>query len=222
MALTASIMPDVAVVSAVMNIQRLDFQTAATDGRGFGVTAGAPLWILKATIRDGDEDETDEWFAFLDALRGLQRPFLAHDLTRPYPRAYPNGFAGLNRAGGGAFDGSAASWSVNADRDQITLTGQPSGLLLKRRDGLMLRWATAGEPRRSLHRLSAPATASAGGVITLAVEPPVPTLVPGSAVADLAKPQAVFRQVIAESGMGELDALHSAPGTLYAIQDLRA
>lgn len=71
-------------------------------------------------------------------------------------------------------------------------------------------------------RLSAPATASAGGVITLAVEPPVPTLVPGSAVADLAKPQAVFRQVIVESGMGELDALHSAPGTLSAIQDLRA
>nr|WP_314525489.1 hypothetical protein [uncultured Brevundimonas sp.] len=222
MALTASIMPDVAVVSAVFNIQRLDFMTTATDGRAFGITAGAPVWILKATIRDGDEDETDEWFAFLDALRGLQRPFLAHDLTRPYPRAYPTGFAGLSRAGGGAFDGTATSWSVNADRDQITLAGQPAAFPLKRRDGLMLRWSTGGEPRRSLHRLSAPATATAGGVVTLAVEPPVPTLVPGTAVADLAKPQAVFKQVISESGMGELDALHSAGGTLSAVQDLRA
>lgn len=222
MALTASIMPDVAVVSAVFNIQRLDFMTTATDGRAFGITAGAPVWILKATIRDGDEDETDEWFAFLDALRGLQRPFLAHDLTRPYPRAYPTGFAGLSRAGGGAFDGTATTWSVNADRDQITLGGQPAAFPLKRRDGLMLRWSTGGEPRRSLHRLSAPATATAGGVVTLAVEPPVPTLVPGTAVADLAKPQAVFKQVISESGMGELDALHSAGGTLSAVQDLRA
>jgi len=222
LALTASIMPDVAVVSAVLNIQRLDYMTAATDGRAFGVTSGAPLWILKATIRDGDADETDTWFAFLDSLRGLQRPFLAHDLTRPYPRAYPDGFAGMMRAGGGAFEGAATTWSVNADRDQLTLSGQPAALQLNNRDAVMLRWVTGGEPRRSLHRVVAPAVASASGVITVAVEPPVPTLVPGSAVADLAKPQAVFRQVIAESGMGELDALHSAGGTLSAVQDLRA
>lgn len=222
MALTASIMPDVAVVSAVFNIQRLDFQTAATDGRAFGVTAGAPLWMLKATIRDGDEEETDTWFAFLDSLRGLQRPFLAHDVTRPYPRAHLGGFAGMTRAGGGAFEGAASSWSVNPDRDQLTLAGQPAALKLSHRDGVMLRWVTGGEPRRSLHRVVTPAVASAGGIVTVAVEPPVPTLVPGSAVADLAKPQAVFRQVIAESGMGELDALHSAGGTLSAVQDLRA
>lgn len=222
MALTASIMPDVAVVGAVFNIQRVDFQTAATDGRAFGLTAGEPLWTLKATLRDGDADETDQWFAFLDGLRGVQRPFLAHDLTRPFPRAYPDGFGGLNRVGGGAFDGAATTWSVNADRDRITLSGLPGGLTLGPRDGLMLRWATAGEPRRSLHRVGAAVAASGAGVVTAAVEPPLPTLVPGSAVADLTRPQAVFRQVPAESGMGELDALHTAAGALSAVQDLRA
>lgn len=221
MALTASIMPDVAVVGAVFNIQRVDYQTSATDGRFFGVTAGSPLWTLKATIRDGDADETDTWFAFLDGLRGVQRSFLAHDLTRPFPRAYPHGFAGMTRAGGGAFAGAATSWSVNADRDQLTLSGQPAALELNNRDGVMLRWITGGEPRRSLHRVVGPAVATAAGVVTLAVEPPVPTLVPGSAVADLARPQAVFKQVTAESGMTELDALHSAAGTLSAVQDLR-
>jgi len=215
-------MPDVAVVSAIFNIQRLDYQTAATDGRVFGVTAGAPLWTMKATIRDGDEDETDMWFAFLDGLRGVQRPFLAYDLTRPFPRLYPNGFGGMTRAGGGVFAGAASAWSVNSDRDHLTLSGLPAALVLSNRDGLMLRWVTGGEPRRSLHRLVAPATASGAGAVTVAIEPPIPTLVPGSAVADLAKPQAIFKQVPGESGMGEIDTLHSASGTLSAVQDLRA
>lgn len=222
MALTAWIMPEVAVVGAVFNLQRVDLQTGALDGRVFGLTAGQPLWTLKATIRDGDAEETDQWFAFLDGLRGVQRPFLAHDLTRPFPRAYPNGFDGLTRASGGAFDGTATSWSVNADRDVITLSGQPAGLPLSHRDGLMLRWATGGEPRRSLHRVVTPAVANGAGVLAVAVEPSVPTLVPNAAIADLARPQAVFKQTPAESGMGELDALHSAGGALSAVQDLRA
>lgn len=221
MALIATTMPEIAVVGAVFQIRRLDHQTSARDGRAFGVTGGAPLWTLTARIENADEDETDEWFAFLDSLRGLQRPFLAHDLTRPFPKSCPLGFDGLARAGGGAFDGTATTWSVNADRDRITLTGLPADLPLSRRDGLMLRWATGGEPRRSLHRVSAPALASGAGVVTLAVEPPLETLVPGAAVADLARPQGVFRQVIAESGMNELDALHTATGALSAIQDLR-
>ena len=55
MALTAWIMPEVAVVGAVFNLQRVDLQTGALDGRVFGLTAGQPLWTLKATIRDGDQ-----------------------------------------------------------------------------------------------------------------------------------------------------------------------
>lgn len=221
MALPPSVMPDVAAVGAVFNIKRIDFLSPAS-GRLYSVTAGLPVWTLAAEIRDGDEDETDRWFAFFDALRGSQRLFLAHDLTRPYPRAYPQGFAGLNRAGGGAFDGAGTSWSVNADRDVMTVSGLPPALVLGFRDGVMLRWNTAGEPRRSLHRMTSPAVASAGGVVALSVEPPVPPFVPGAAIADFVRPQALFRQVTDKSGMGQLDALHSASGSLSAVQDLRS
>ena len=214
-------MPLGGIVSQSFEPRVIGFETPTNGGRVYSITAGETLWAMSMTLRDGDEDEVAEWRAFLASLRGAQRTFLAGDLTRPFPRAYPEGFGGLTRAGGGAFAGAASGWALNADRDVVDLSGQPAGLILGYGDYVMWRWATGGVQRRALARAIEPAVASAGGVIKVSIEPPLSTAVPGSAVADLAQPQCVMRLMTDQSQIGELDALHSAGGTIVAQQDLR-
>lgn len=214
-------MPVGGVISQSFEPRRVDFATSSVGGRMTSVTAGPPLWATSMTLRDGDEREVAEWRAFFASLRGVQRSFLAGDLTRPYPKAHPDGFAGMSRAGGGTFDGAATSWSINTERDVVTLSGQPAELELSIGDYVMWRWVSGGIKRRALGRAIEPAVASSGGVVSLAFEPPLAGLVPGSAVADLAKPECVMKLVAEQSQIGELDVLHSAAGTLVALQDLR-
>lgn len=214
-------MPAGGIISQSFEPRRIDYGSPSVGGRFTSVTAGPPLWAMTMTLRDGDEDEVAEWRAFLASLRGSQRTFLAGDLTRPYPKAYIDGFAGLSRAGGGAFDGAAASWATNPLRDAHTFNGLPAAFALSYGDYGMWRWETGGVKRRALARVIEPVVGNAGGSVTVAMEPPLPTLVPASAVADFAKPQCVMRMLTDESRIGELDALHSAAGTLAAVQDLR-
>lgn len=220
-------LPLIGSISGAMDIQRVDLQSPVVGGPAPGVSLGLPRWTLALTLGDADAAETAEWSAWIDSLRGTQRAFFGRDLTRPFPRSCPNGFAGLTRAGGGAFDGTATSWSVNADRDVVTLSGLPAALALTHRDGIMWRWTGAalpgrGSARRALSRCVEPVAASGGGSVAFAIEPPLPAFVPGGAIADLAEPCCVMVQTPDSPGLGELDALHSASGSLKAIQDLRA
>lgn len=214
-------MPVGGVVSQSFEPRRVDYSTPSVGGRMTSVTAGSPLWAMSMTLRDGDEDEVAEWRAFFVSLRGVQRSFLAGDLTRPFPKAYADGFTGMHRAGGGSFDGAAAGWSINAGRDRADLSGLPANLELSTGDYLMWRWVTGGVQRRALGRAIEPAVATGGGLVSIAFEPPLAGLVPGTAVADLARPECVMKMVPDKSEMGELDALHSASGALVALQDLR-
>lgn len=214
-------MPLGGVVSQSFEPRRLDYSTPSVGGRMTSVTAGPPLWAMSMSLRDGDEDEVAEWRAFFASLRGVQRSFFAGDLTRPFPKAYPDGFGGMHRAGGGAFDGSASAWAINAGRDGVDLSGLPANMELSIGDYLMWRWVTGGVQRRALGRAIEPAVASAGGVASIVFEPPLAGLVPATAVADLARPECVMKMVPDKSEMGELDALHSAAGSLVALQDLR-
>lgn len=214
-------MPVGGVISQSFEPRRNDYGTSVIGGRMTSVTAGSPLWAMSMTLRDGDEDEVAAWRAFFASLRGVQRAFLAGDLTRPYPKAYPDGFTGMVRAPGGAFDGTATSWSVNSDFDVPALSGLPAGFEVSIGDYVMWRWVTAGEKRRALARAIEPAVANAAGVASIVIEPPLPVLVPGNAIADFVEPKCVMKMVPEQSQIGELDALHSASGALVALQDLR-
>lgn len=213
-------MPADGVDSQAFRLDRVDLTTGQVSGRITAVTLGWPLWRMTLRINNADADQTSEWTGFLDSLRGAQRPFLARDLTRPYPAAHPTGFAGLTRPGGGAFDGAAAAWSVNSTRDVLTLTGLPVGLVLRVRDYVGFRWTTAGSARRALVRLVEGGIVAGGGAITVTVEPAVPTLTPGGAVATLALPDCVMRLVPDQTRLEEMDVLHSASGVVAAVQDL--
>lgn len=212
-------MPAGGVESQGFQIARADYASPTPDGGGGGVTAGFPRWRMSATLANATADEIEEWIAFLDTLRGSQRLFLGRDLTRPYPKAYPNGFAGMTRAGGGDFSGAATSWSINTEGDVIALTGLPAGLSLGLKDYVGFTWETGESARRALVRVVEPCTANGSGVLTgLSVEPAVPGLVPEDAVAVLNKPDCLMRLVTEETSMGEIDTLHSGGGTVAAIQ----
>jgi hypothetical protein len=122
--------------------------------------------------------------AWVASLRGGIKTFIGSDLRRLTPAAYPSGVTALTRHGGGAFDGSATSFSLSGDRATVTLNGLPSTLAITAGDFVDFRWTTGGAARRHLVQALESVTASAG-VAAFAVDPSVHSVVPtgGSAVA---------------------------------------
>jgi len=200
---------------------RVDYLSPETGGRLGGVSAGFPLWKGVWTLsQTGLLATSEEWRALISSLRGPQRTFYGRDYARPRPLSLPNGFTGLTRAGGGAFDGTALTWSLNGTRDEITLTGLSAGLALSIGDYGMFRWATSGQARRSLHRAVAASTASGAGVAVMTVEPPVPTLVPVGAVFDLSEPACIMKSVPGETRIGSMGRNKRVDGQLVGLQEL--
>jgi len=212
----------VGVATEYFEPERVDAISPTNDGAVSGVTLGFPLWRARWGLGKSISRATsEEWRAFVALLRGQQKTFLGFDQGRPLPLAYPDGFEGLSRFGGGAFDGSATSWSVNADRDEPTLSGFPPGFVISVGDYIMWRWTTGGEARRALCRAVLPSVANSGGVIAVRVEPPLPTLTPSFAVADVNRPTCIMKRVTEDGSLGDKDRSLKVSGTIAAIQDLR-
>ena len=212
-------MPSEGAETQNFTLQRVDFGTADGAGRMASVTSGEPLWRLEINLGEMDADTADAWRAWLRSPRGAGKTFYARDLRRPYPKAYPAGFSGLNRHGGGGFpaDGAPTSWSLNGTRDVLTLTGLPSTFAIKAGDLIGFVWSTT---RRAMVAAIEDVTAS-GGVLAVTVEPPVPQAVSGSAAIKLAGVEAVMRLIPGEGGIGAESSVTTAGGQIVAIQDLR-
>jgi hypothetical protein len=217
------VMPADFAAAEAFEISRVDFD-APTVGAGNGggavggVTLGFPIWTARWTIaRAIRRETTDQLLSMRDALRGRQRLFRARPQDRPFPWRYPNGFTGLSRAGGGAFDGTAA-WSLNADRDVLSLTTLPAGLILSAHDYGMFRWETGGAPRRALVRMVETVTANGSGALSITVEPGVPTRVPSGAVFDLVRPETLMRLDTEETRLSERDRNGRISGVLAGIE----
>lgn len=216
-------MPVGAVATIDFNIQRVDFRSPEQSGRIAGVQAGFPLWRLEISLQNSDPDEGDEWITFLDSLRAAQRTFIGRDLSRLYPKAYPKGFAGLTRAGGGAFDGTATTWSVNTTGDVLTLHGLPAGFAIAKRDYVGFKY---GSTSRALARFVEAGAADGSGDLSLTIEPPLPVIgdaggvVPTDAVCHFDEPGCVMRLSPDETKSPQLDATQSIGGTVVGIQDL--
>lgn len=213
-------------------IERVDYAAPEASGRQGGVQAGWPLWSAAFEIERSDPDSADQWRAFFARLRGRIRRFYAGDILRRFPAGFPAGFAGLVRAGGGAFDGSATSWdqAITADGDaQITVTGLPANFPIALGDYIGFKWDAAGAPlnsyeRRTMARAVLPAVASGLGTAVVTVEPPVNTLVvPPAAVAHFDNPLCVMQLIPENSSLGPIGHGRAlGGGAIAAIQDLRA
>lgn len=207
-------------------IARVDQSAPETSGRRGGVQLGWPVWQASWTLGNMTVETSDEWEALVSSLRGGQRIAFARDVRRPYPRRHAKGFRNMLTVGGDPFLGAATGWSDSIDDDGdclLTLTGVPSGLMLSRIDYIGFKWESvegAGYDRFALVRASAPAMADASGSITVTVEPPVPGVVPPSAVAYLDKPGCMMK-LTGETALADADRLMKVRGSkIAAVQVL--
>jgi hypothetical protein len=209
--------------------QRNDFSSPEAGGRVGGVQSGFPLWMGTWTLTDMRPEKSDEWRAFLSQLRGATRVFLGYDRKRQYPLAYTS-FSGMTRSGGGAFDGTATSWSesINSDGDsRITLTGLPASFVMNIGDYIGFRWTATDDEVAGLTwhapvRAVEAKTASGGTITNITCEPSVPLAVPNTAVAYLERPSAVMRLVTDQSHLEPIARRGAIKGgTIVGIQDIR-
>jgi len=212
-------------------LQRVDYAAPEGGGRVAGVQAGFPLWSGVWTIDVVGRDQSDALRAFFLEVRGATRRFLGRDTLRPYPKAHAGGFAGMNRAGGGAFDGTADAWSetIAADGDsEVTLENLPAGLVLSQGDYVGFTWeatesAVAGLTWHACVRVVAGGTADGAGEVTVTCEPPIPSAVPAEATAYLNQPACVMALVIDQSNLPAIGrGFVASGGQITGIQDIRA
>ena len=210
--------------------QRVDFAAPEAGGYMGGVQAGFPLWLGTWTLGSMTEDHSNAWRAWYVSLRGQQRRFLGADRSRPYPYRHARGFAGMTRAGGGAFDGSATGWSQAIDGAgdaRITLFGLPAGLILSLNDYVGFRWDAGGAAagtygRRTLARVTEAGVANGAGTIVVTAEPPLPYFTPARAQAHLDEPACVMTMMTDSSKLGSVKLDRTIDGgTIVGLQDLR-
>ncbi|MND80177.1 hypothetical protein D3C80_719430 [compost metagenome] len=200
-------MPRRSLATQKFELERIDY-LSPTVGAGIGsVTAGAPVWAAEWSLTGMTEDQVEEWRAWLTSLRGSQRPFFGADQRRSIPRAYKK--TGLPPG----FNGDATAWSVNADRDVLTLT-LPAGFILMTGDYIGFRWGANGRTKVRLLE-------GRVGTGPVTVEPAVPTVVPGNAVAYVLNPVCVMK-LTPDTEFGAMGVDGQMAGKISAIQDLRA
>lgn len=187
-----------AIESADMRVDRMVAVTLEAGGDSSSVTLGWPRW--RASFQTGQlrEPRASEALAWLDSLREGQGTFLCPNPIRRRPWAARTGFAGLTRAGGGAWDGTASAWRVSADRGAAGLDGLPAGFQITVGDCFGLAWeVTSGArlgPRRHLFRFVEGGVANGSGATPLlTIEPPINPAVPANAAATLDRPTCIMR-----------------------------
>lgn len=130
---------------------------------------GAPLWRARYQTPPLVAAQGAAWDAWLNSLRAGAKTFKATHPFLRYARAYPTGYAGMTKHGGGSFDGTAVLQAVATALDTVTLSGLPSAFVLTAGDFLSF---VPSSTKQALHRVVEGGTASAG-VVTVAVEPTV-------------------------------------------------
>jgi hypothetical protein len=214
-------MPTEGAASQKWKLSRDDFSWREAGGRSGGVGAGPPPMRMELSLGEMSLDAGNAWWGFKEWCRGAQRTFYAYDLLRPYPTAYPAGFTGMTRAGGGAFpaNGAPSTWSVNTPRDVLTMTGMPAAFALAVGDWVGWVWSTT---RRTASRVVEAGVADGSGNLVVTIEPPLPAYVPGGATMKLQQADMVMRLVPEETDLGEEDTVNLGGGKIVAEQDLRA
>lgn len=176
---------------------RLDYQQElAPDGNGDQIVRdfGPTLWNADYRTDILSPEKMGEMEAWLDSLENGGQTFWGYDFRRPLPRAYPNGIAGMTRAGGGAFDGTCTLGTVGDDNKTVPLTGLPAGFILSPFDNLAFSYGD--DPASfALHRVMAAAVADGSGAITVEVRPHVRIGWTAGDSVNLVKPSCLMRLV---------------------------
>lgn len=160
---------------------RLDRVQAKSPGRGGlaqVVELGPATWHAVYETPALGKSDALAWSAWLASLRGGVRLFKMVDPWRQAPHAHPS-YAGLNRAGGGSFDGTCALADVGVAFDTLDLETLPVGFTLT--PGDLVSFVTS--TYQALHEVIEGGAANGSGDLTVTVEPAVrPTWTPGATV----------------------------------------
>lgn len=117
-----------------------------------GKDLGSPLWRASFVTAPKVRADVAVIEAALISLNGVVGSFLAHDVRRPFPKAYADGvFADTSTIG--ALDGANAF--------MIGLTGLPAGFILSPGDYLAFDYGTG--PSKALHMVMSGVTADGAG-----------------------------------------------------------
>lgn len=159
-------MPPFNLRSGTITLERMVVGNPLRGGQVERVEVGEPRWTVSYTSVPLTRAQTRAAEAWWESLAGGMRTFLAVPPGGAFPAAYPKGFAGLTRAGGGAFDGTSRLNAFGATNDLLTFgtTGfsLPAGFVLAAGDYIGLSY----QSRVSLHRIIEAQTASGAGQIT--------------------------------------------------------
>lgn len=173
-------------VGSRIDLQYQQLTALSEGGQPQVANIGADLWRARFRTVPLTEPVAETLAAWLASLRGGAKLFYAPAVWRRRPINYRNGFTGLVIAGGSTpFIGQAVVQSITALRDGLTLSGLPAAYVVATGDMLTLPYGSGGY---SLHRVIEGATASAGGVAAVTVEPSVMSTTPVSTTAYLASP----------------------------------
>jgi len=207
-------MPFPLAARQMFEIQRVDYVAPDAGGRLNSIAAGFPLWRGEWTLGTLSLSMSDAVEAFVAGQRGSARHFYGFDFRRRAPRS---AFQGT------PFAPAASSWSQAVDGAgivRLTLNGLLPGQVLTRADHIGFEWSTW---KRALVRTIESVVANDSGVAVVAIEPAVPTLVPGAAIAVLKNPTCLMKLVPGETKLGAVGRKGTIEGgSIVAVQDLVA
>lgn len=124
--------PDIGIAGvSLMPDPRVD-RTETTGGKVSVSQRGLPKWQLSIETHKMERAEFQKLSAWWNGQYGGMNNFTISHPERPFPLAYRNGFGGLEKATGGAFDGTAAVNALVAN--SITVQGLPAGFELTQGD----------------------------------------------------------------------------------------
>lgn len=189
----------------------VDLRTRDMTGQISGVLLGTTLWMASFEIICLTDDQSIDVAAVIRSLKGSVGSMLFIDPMRRFPRSYRYvGMSGLTT--------QATSWSVDADRDTLTLNGLSNGIVLQRGDLIGFIDST-GDKATAVELMEGGTTAA--GTIALDVFPSVPAVVDGwaSPVAYLESPKVTMR-LTAETSLSETSPEGFASHRLVATQYL--
>lgn len=152
-----------------MRLIRTEAAAMLASGATQATQLAPPRWRCDYTTKPLSMAERRPWRAWLDSLNGALRTFLGHSPLQVWPGAYPGGFAGMSRASGGAFDGTAQASAVSATG--ISIIGLPAGFVLGAGDLLGL----VQNGKYGLYRIMEPVVAAGNGTASVTLSPAVNT-----------------------------------------------
>ncbi|ODA67677.1 hypothetical protein A7A08_01712 [Methyloligella halotolerans] len=159
------VIPDaLKLVGLDFNIEPMDAQTPLRSGKVISKDLGPALWRASFTTPPRTEDQWRELQAWYMTLRSLESFYAYHNL-RQYPKAYPDGFDGLE-VGGNPFDGFASLEGATGGV-VLSLGSLPETFAFAVGDFLSFSYGTS----QALHMIVAGGVADASGEVDVEVRP---------------------------------------------------